>query len=271
MKLPKISCGTPRKQNAEINLMKLIACITIVCHHSVYATETENSRIWNGGWMSVSFFFCISGYLMAAYVFREASYSGNDLGSDTVRFMKRRIKGILPYYAFAWIFSFAILCLHYGYSFVEQVKTLIRSLFPSLLVYMAGFDGYEVVGAIWYLSAMYLCMPILYPLLRSKRNLFVWVIAPLTALFGYGWMHKVYGHTNLAMNWTGLCYCGILCAAVGLSCGCFCYGVSKWLEKQPLNKFSRVLVSLLDLGTFIACLIITFEKKARKTDTGVVK
>lgn len=252
----KSSVVPQNRRNAEMDVMKLVASITIVFHHSVYATDTEISRIFAGGWMSVSFFFCISGYLMAAHVFRAAPLSTDNLGSDTIKFMVRKIKGILPYYLFAWILSYILLCVHYGFALKTQANMLSNSLFPSLLIYMAGFDGFEVVGAIWYLSAMYLCMPVLYALLRAKKDLFMWVIAPLTALFIYGWMQKVHGGIGTSTVWMGLCYGGVLCAAAGLSCGCFCYGVAEWLKRLPLNKFSCLVVSFLDLGTFIVCLIL---------------
>lgn len=259
----------PRSQNAEINFMKLIACITIVFHHSVFATETESSQIWTGGWMSVAFFFCISGYLMAAHAFRAAPISKDKLGSDTVKFMAGRIKRILPYYMFAWIFSYILVSIKYGFGLKVQARMLVDSLFPTLLIYMAGFDGLEVVGAIWYLSAMYLVMPTLYAFLRARKDLFVWVVAPTITLFLYGYMHKVFGGIGLSTDWIGLCYGGILFAIGGLSCGCFCYGVSEWLKRQPLSKFSHVLVSLLDMGMFIICLIIMQVYPASKISATV--
>lgn len=129
-------------------------------------------------------------------------------------------------------------------------------MFPTLLVHMTGLDGFEVVGAIWYLSAMYLCMPMLYAIMRANKNLFVWVIAPLLTLFLYGYMHKVYGGIWIATVWTGICYGGIIFAIAGLSCGCFCYGVSEWLRCKSLTKLSRILISFLNWGMFILCLVL---------------
>ena len=248
--------NVPLASNAEIDFMKLIASITIVFHHSIYATNTESSRIWTGGYMSVAFFFCISGYLMSRSAFRAGPCSQSELGRETVKFMLRKIKNILPWYLFAWISSYIILCAYYGFDLRTQAKMLGESLFPTLLVYMAGFDGFEVVGAVWYLSAMYLCMPVIYVFLRTKKDLFVWVAAPLLTLFLYGYIHKAYGGFGIGTIWIGFCYGGVIFAAAGLLCGCFCFGVSEWLRRQRLTKFSCILISFLDMGTFIVCLIL---------------
>lgn len=205
--------------------------------------------------MSVAFFFCISGYLMARSACCSGPYSYDNLGRDTVKFMLRKVKNILPWYLFAWSASFFLLCVCYGASFMTQARMLVESIFPTLLVNMTGLDGFEVVGATWYLSAMYLCMPVLYVLLLTRRDLFIWVVAPLLTLFLYGYMQKVYGGV-IGATWIGLCYGGILYAIAGLSCGCFCYGVSAWLKRQQLTRLSRILISFLDFGTFIVCLIL---------------
>ena len=120
---------------------------------------------------------------MSRSAFRAGPCSQSELGRETVKFMLRKIKNILPWYLFAWISSYIILCAYYGFDLRTQAKMLGESLFPTLLVYMAGFDGFEVVGAVWYLSAMYLCMPVIYVFLRTKKDLFVWVAAPLLTLF----------------------------------------------------------------------------------------
>ena len=259
-KNPKIAGGggeTPRRRNSEIDFMKLIASITIVFHHSVYATNTEISTIWGGGYMSVAFFFCVSGYLMAGSASRAGLCSQDKLGRETVKFMLRKIKNILPSYLFAWIVGYIVTVdMFYGRGLIAHGKALLETLFPSLLLHMTGLGGNEMVGAIWYLSAMYLCMPIIYVSMRTKKDIFMWVGAPLITLFLCGYMHKVYGGFGVVMNWTGFCYIGVLYAAAGLSCGCFCYGVSEWLREKPLTKFSRILVSFFDLGIFILCLIL---------------
>lgn len=206
--------------------------------------------------MSVAFFFCVSGYLMTRSVYRAQPYSGDGLGRDTVLFMVKRIKSIFPWYFVAWIMSFFLLCIYYGLDYMVQGKTLIESIFPTFLIYMAGFDGFEVVGAIWYLSAMYLCMPLIYMFLRAKRDAFIWVIAPLLSLFLYGYMQKVYGGFGIGTTWIGFCYGGIIFAVAGLSSGCFCYGVSEWIRRQALTILSRAIVTVLDIGIFFGCLIL---------------
>lgn len=244
------------KHNAEIDIMKLIASITIMFHHSVYSTNVEASQIWAGGYMSVALFFCISGYLLAGSTSYVSMSSQDKLGRETVKFMLQKIKKILPYYIFGWAAAYIIVGICSGFGLIGQAKVLLNSIFPNLLIHMTGLDGFEVVGAVWYLSAMYLCMPVIYVLLRTKRDLFIWVFAPLLTLFLTGYMHKVYGGFGVVWTWTGFCYLGVIYAVAGLSCGCFCYGVSEWLRRQSLSKFSRILLSFLDFGIFILCLIL---------------
>lgn len=249
--------GGGYKGNAEIDIMKLIASVTIVFHHSVYATNTEASWLWTGGYMSVVFFFFISGYLMANSAVSAGPCERDRVGYETAKFMLRKWKGILPWHLFAWGAAYLIICLYNDFSLREQGKVIVGSIFPNLFAQMTGLDGFEVVGAVWYLSAMYLCMPVIYFFLRTHRDIFIWIAAPLLSLFLFGYLNKEYGGLGVAvMTWNGFCYGGIIYAAAGLSCGCFCYGISEWMKKQSWTKFSCIIISFLDIGTFIFCLIL---------------
>ena len=154
----------------------------------------------------------------------KTEHKSDKLGQDTFRFVVRKISRLFPYYIFAYIISFI-----YQYAFqniaytpIGLLKKMAKSIVPFFFLNLSGLDGYEVVGATWYLSAMIIAMMLIYPLLLKNKNYFLWVFSPLVAVLGYGFIRKHDG-AFLTTVWNGFCYAGIVRALAGLCLGACVY------------------------------------------------
>lgn len=244
-----------KKRNSMIDAMRLIYAVVVVFCHSAYLTEPNYTVLWKGGYMAVEFFFIVSGYLLASSVYNAGS-NQERLGSDTITFVVRKFKGLFPYAVFAWVISFIILHLPNSFQFKILLKDAINSVWPFFFVNMTGLNGYETVGATWYISAMLLTMLMIYPLMRRNKNLYVWAIAPLVTLFAYGFLAQSENFIGPSNKWSGILYLGILRAAAGLSLGCLCYGIVQKLAKINFTLLSKIWLTIVEIGGYIASLVL---------------
>lgn len=162
-------------------------------YHSVLLTDSRYTVLFKSGYIGVEFFFIVSSYLMVASAYRAKPVSIDRLGSDTSRFLLRKVGTIMPYYIFAWVVSFLMYHAPDKFQFGILKKNFIYSFWATFFVNMTGLNGVEIIGAIWYLSAMLLMMAVLWPLLRVNKVFFVRTVAPLLMLFLYGYVFKVTG------------------------------------------------------------------------------
>lgn len=120
------------------------------------------------------------------------------LGSETVSFVFGKIKTILPYYIFGSVVTLLANVVYQGFESTFQPGKLLRAPFTVLFLQVSGIPSYNITGANWYLSAMFLSMLILYPLLRKQTDIFMKVIAPFVSIMLYGYMLR---HDGFLEGW----------------------------------------------------------------------
>lgn len=244
-------------RNGEIDFWKFIFSIIIVLHHSYTIIPDQTRLFFSQGSVCVDFFLIISGYLMVSSVVRRnEEYSPKTIGSDTVRFIKGKIQSLLYYYIFS---SVAILTMHViknGFTETFITGKLLNLPFAALFLNMSGLDNYNIISSSWYLSAMFLSMAIIYPILRKNQNLFTNVIAPLTAIFLYGYLIKTTGYVGAPDDWLAFAYKGLIRGIAGIALGCTAYNMAEWLKSKNISKSISVLLSMYETLCIIALIYL---------------
>lgn len=228
------------QRNREVDFLRFVFAVIIMSHHSRYVLGDENC-LFLGGSLAVEFFFIVSGYLMMASILRaerrqSAGVTRAALGTETYHFLLRKIRAFLPEYLIAWFIGF-FLIEGFGFPGLRHVLHDFGKYFFELsLIKMSGIFTGGIDGCMWYLSAMSLCMAVLYPLIRRHKNFMVHIGAPLTALFLLGYLCRTFGHPRDPVEWTGLVYKGDLRAMAELCLGVVAFYAAARPRDASLDK-----------------------------------
>jgi len=104
--------GRASNKNNSIELMRFLFTSCILCFHIagvlwgrkkvIYELGAFNIMFFRNGAIGVEFFFLVSGYLLAASVFRENTADCNKEKhlyiAETTHFIWKKLKSIWPYY-----------------------------------------------------------------------------------------------------------------------------------------------------------------------------
>lgn len=185
------------------------------------------------------------------------------IGSETLHFILHKIRSFLPEFLIAWWIGFVLIGVVRQYGVLDYLKAFGNDFWELTLVKMSGLFTHGIDGAMWYLSAMLLGMAILYPLLRTKRDLMTHLVCPLLALFLYGYLCQAEGHPRDPIVWLGLCYKGLVRAIAGL-----CTGVVICMAVRRLKRFSPSGLTktgnALAIGAQLLCLLLTIRYMAEQ-------
>ena len=285
-----------RKQhNVTIDFLRFFFSVIVVLHHSRYVLGDDNCYFL-GGSLAVEFFFFVSGYLLlvgadkagraeAAGLETKGIGAGttgiggetngigaettgiggeaNGIGSETLHFILHKIRSFLLEFLIAWWIGFVLIGVVRQYGVLDYLKAFGNDFWELTLVKMSGLFTHGIDGAMWYLSAMLLGMAILYPLLRTKRDLMTHLVCPLLALFLYGYLCQAEGHPRDPIVWLGLCYKGLVRAIAGL-----CTGVVICMAVRRLKRFSPSGLTktgnALAIGVQLLCLILAIRYMAEQ-------
>ena len=212
------------KRNAEIDFWKFISIAVVVLHHSNLVLD-ERRVFFKSGSLFVEFFFIISGFFMALSASKLPKSNTDTLGSETVSFIIKKIRTVLPTYIFSLVTIGIANIIRNGIETITLTK-LLKLPFSVLFLEVTGIPVYNISGSAWYLSAMFIAMFILYPILRKFGDLFTKVIAPLLSAFIYGYFMRTDGFIGDPKSWFDFGCKGFWRALAGISLGCVVFACS---------------------------------------------
>lgn len=240
------------QRNGAIDFWKFTFSILIVIRHlELMPSFAHGNIIWfKSASIGVEFFFITSGFLMAKHTCAE----GESTGKATWKFIKSKYLGIFPMYLFAYIVSLTVKA-----ALGDNLLNLFGgSVFELLFLYNAGLSQlfgarFFVVQATWYISAMLLSMFILFPILHSRRDLFLNVIAPLLCIFIMGYFAK---HGKMLKFTDGIF--SLMRATAEICLGCVAYQVCEVLKKRPFAKAVSIVLTIIEFLCYISIFVTAF-------------
>ncbi len=245
-----------KKRNGAIDFWRFIFSLVIVSFHTFHYESINGIQPFIGGNSSVEFFFLVSGFLMAQSADRVTD-AKDRLGAETARFMTRKIKGLYPEFAVAWVMAFIVMHLaEKTFSLTSIVKDFLTGLWELCLLRMSGLAGYRANVVTWYISAMILAMLVLYPLLIKYKDTFFVIAAPCISIFLLGYMYQVFGNLNGGTAWEGFYYRGLMRAFADLSLGCIAWKLCQAIKKYEYTRLARTIFSIIELGGYLFCLFL---------------
>lgn len=243
-----------KKHNGIISFWKFMFTLMIIALHvglrmkSMLDIKLPNKNIFNGGSIGVEIFFIVSGYLITKNAFRVNTENSN-LGVITFKYIWKKIKVFFPYILIAYLCA---LILHIKISNLKDYQ-VINTIWDILLLRMSGIKYWHgVLGVAWYISAMLICMIILYPLAIKYKKNFIYIIAPLNVIFVGGWISHTYGNIADPEVWTGIVYKSLLRAFFELSLGAIAYQFSEYIKSINFTKLGRRVLTFIEIFGFLS-------------------
>ena len=231
-------------QNGEIQFYRLLMALSVALFH--FAGD--------GGYLAVDFFFLLSGYFAVRRAVRHPQASYRDAMGWTLKKLAPTYAYVLPICG-SHILVHALL-EHRG--FTGALRALVYEIPQLSLISASGlFDGsYNFVSHLWYLSCLFMLLPVFYALLIKNRDFFLYVFAPLSMLLCYGYCARAVGHLQLSHALTLFFIDGMFRAWAGLCGGALVWLLSEKLRRMPeLTRAGRHLLSGAQLLCLAAALL----------------
>ena len=102
----------------------------------------------------------------------------------------------------------------------------------------------------WYISAMFIGMAVIFPLLYAKRDIFLNIIAPITAVGIFAYMSHTYGKINDTMYLNA-----ILRGISEMLTGCVVYNICEKAKKVNVTALFSMLLTFVEFACY-GCIIV---------------
>lgn len=251
------------KRNYQLDFLKLVftGCV-FLSHTHALINENTNFYIPTGlGWISVHFFFVLSGMLMVDSFMRKNNVQNNDeSGKAALSYVLNKFQRLAMPYWVALILRTLIQIVLYAKS-SKTINQIIFRMFPEIF----AINGGGILPQInnppdWYISAMLIVMLPLYYLMAKKTDFFIYVFAPLGAILTFGWMFSKNPHLN-QLEFQTYFNGAVIRAFAGI-----CFGVIAWLifdklRKGIINKYQHILITLIEIISWIIFFGIILQKE----------
>ena len=155
------------KRNIGIDLLRLFFAIVVVVHH-IYGSQIHNEI--NYGYLAVEFFFFVSGY----YIIQ------NDCEKDTVHYLLRLMKKLLPIVISAQIVFVTFELLYFEHDLSDYPSILFYSLFQALGLQTLGFPIYNMNDVLWFISAYFFVSSFIYAIMRRYGKQVIIDLLPIS-------------------------------------------------------------------------------------------
>lgn len=252
------------KHNGIISIWKFIYCVMIILYHISLDKSFNEKYTFKYGAIGVEFFFIVSGYLLAKKAIDFGNVKNENIGIETWRFILKKVKIFYPYILMVYFTSLPIM------AFIEKYSryNVLTSIWELLLMQSSGLYTTRVIPVAWYISSMILCSLILFPLILKYRNNYIYIFAPISIIFIWGFIIKRNGNFTNPWIWNTFTIVGNLRAFFELSLGVIVYDIAEKIKKINFTKISKLIISIIEFIGFISILLfVNIDKANNKYDS----
>lgn len=237
------------QRNGEIDFLRFIFAIFIMILHFGYRPTITiwgvTLKVGARGGFGVLFFFIVSGFFLAKTAKR---YDGmEDVPGCCIEFAKKKYPHYMTWYIPAFILCALLDAVKNGIA--DAAFNVIYSVPNLLLLGSFGFSsdagesiGYYI-GASWFISTLFWCQLILFPIMISNYKRYMYVIAPIAFLFSIASMRS--GFLSEAF-FPSLAFTAIIL-------GTFAYDIKERIDLIKLKKRFAILLRVSAIIVYIVC------------------
>lgn len=231
-----------KNKNFLIEMMRFIMASYIMLFH--IRDISPIGEWFVHGNAAVSFFFILSGFLMAKKTNTIMADSVKaDVVEESYKYIIKRLKSL--YSSYFIIFMISLLYMIIRHRIQIDIGSWIKEL---LLLQTIDVNSSSLVPQSWYLSALLILSFVIYPIILFTGEYYIKILAPIISLFTFGYLSNKYGYLGGVLTIDFCMTKGILWGISGLNFGIFLFGVRDILKnKKILCIFSNIVSIVMSL------------------------
>ena len=252
MRIPNSGVSVLSRKGQQIDFWKFIFAVYIVIYH--YLGHARS--ITTGGYISVEFFFIVSGYFMM-HQFETYMSKDGEKEKYPLYHIQKRFARLYPIYIFAYLISLAVFAITREASFVDVIAKVYQS-FPEM--FMLRIEGRTSVnGVSWFVAAMLIAGLIIAGLLTLSKKFYSLCLAPLSVILIYSAFFYSTGKIHLitSNNLTPYINDAIFRAFAGMSLGVFMWEIVRLCKELKIKP--AVISGGAILGNALIIVVVAFS------------
>lgn len=250
----EISCTDLEKiQHSKMGMIEVwrfLFMLLIMAHH-MYHLGLKGGYLFRGAWVYVEFFFILTGGFTLRHFEKDRlrGRSAENAARESVVYTLRKFSSFFGYVVIAvfleyFLQGFALLTSGQLVKFVLSFQNM---PFEVLLLSSSGIINPKL-APVWYLSAMFLVMPLFCYVIQKYRNIFVSIGCWLFPVLYYGRVG-----VNSLRDWPH----DMLRAFACMSLGAFAWLLSRELCKMEWKRWPKLLLTAAEVGGLLLTVFFT--------------
>ncbi len=274
------------KKNGKIELLRFIFCIAIILFHCSRTFGFHHLDVGGlhipvlrRGYYGVEFFFITSGFLMARSIHKRRKdlklglVKSVELGRTTVRYMLKKYIGIFSYHVFPFIALMALKVVVkdvYDGGAKDVAQYIFNAVPEFFFLQKFGFTNTNVDVIEWYISAMFIAMLLLYPIISKFYYMYTRAVGPLVSLWILGVLQHNYDTFADQNRWLGFGYACVFRAIAEISLGASAFELCRTLSHRYFSRKSRVIFTIIEAAGFGLTIFYSLSSYTTKYETHVL-
>ena len=225
----------------------------------------EHSGIYNVGWyISVEYFFILSGFLLATAVDQDLKYV------STGSYIKHRMVRFFPHLFFSFVILFVWKMNMGGVTIYRAINLFFEHMFEMIpgTYFLCGIDSsgsYPYNFPVWYISVLIIVSIVMFYLARTHKSLFYDVIAPISVIliYVYLWRNRTNFNTG---QYIGILDDYLIRGWADMALGCVVYTLVEITTRWSKTKLYYWTCHIIEYICFISVIILSAVRGNSKYD-----
>lgn len=251
-----------KTKNQFIELLRILFIVILLVHHDGIFAPAGHRTFFINGYLAVEFFFMLSGYFTAKHIERTKEMTPEQLRNPMEYSMKytfQKLFRIFPYAIIGILLTYTLGFLRPATgpdtSLIDRLLMLRNLPFECTFLPMTGVmrtDPMHYMNApLWYLSALFIALPIISYLAIKCRDAFKWWMCLFLPALLYAYIVACAGGIGSFNVYTGFLFGGVLRAFAGMIMGFGLAYLSDFLSKRKPSALVKVLLTVLEVGLLL--------------------